>query len=200
MKNGAAIDGDNESTKGAMQIREKTRAPMGTRRQRNLQRTKFHGLPIVELMHDIEAKVVHQVPYANRHDNRLVCRNPPQSAPVEVIKMRVRHQNEIDRGQMVNFETRLFEPLDHLQPFRPERIDQDIGFVGLNQERRMANPGNADFALRIFGKCGCTPSPARLVKSEGIRTVVRKLRLCQSERGRSLIRVERLFLAPFSEG
>jgi hypothetical protein len=37
------------------------------------------------------------------------------------------------------------------------------------------------------------------VKSEGIRTVVRKLRLCQSERGRNFMRVERLFAAPFSE-
>src|ERR1700704_6023408 len=53
--------------------------------------------------------------------------------------------------------------------------------------------------LRIFGKCGRTWSPARLVKSEGIRTVVRKFRLCQSGRGRNLMRVERLFSAPFSE-
>ena len=37
------------------------------------------------------------------------------------------------------------------------------------------------------------------MKSEGIRTSVRKLRLCQSERGRSLTRVERLFSAPFSD-
>jgi hypothetical protein len=38
-----------------------------------------------------------------------------------------------------------------------------------------------------------------LVKSEGMRTLVRKLRLCQSGRGRSRTRVEGLFLAPFSD-
>ena len=37
------------------------------------------------------------------------------------------------------------------------------------------------------------------MKSEGMRTVVRKLRLCQSARGRSRMRVERLFFAPFSD-
>src|SRR3954462_9950065 len=52
--------------------------------------------------------------------------------------------------------------------------------------------------LRIFGNWGRVRSPARLVKSEGIRTSVRKLRLCQSALGMSRTRVERLFSAPFS--
>lgn len=34
------------------------------------------------------------------------------------------------------------------------------------------------------------------MKSEGIRTLVRKLRLCQSARGRNRTRVERLAVAP----
>src|SRR5438067_12809393 len=52
--------------------------------------------------------------------------------------------------------------------------------------------------LRIFGKCGRARSPERLVKSDGIRTSVRKLRLCQSALGMSRTRVERLFSAPLS--
>ena len=36
------------------------------------------------------------------------------------------------------------------------------------------------------------------MKSDGIRTLVRKLRLCQSARGRRPTRVERLFSAPFA--
>ena len=46
---------------------------------------------------------------------------------------------------MVNLKTGLFEPLDHLQPLRPDRINQHIGLGGLNQERSVANPGDADF-------------------------------------------------------
>src|SRR5437764_9386139 len=52
--------------------------------------------------------------------------------------------------------------------------------------------------LPIFGNCGRAWSPERLVKSDGIRTSVRKLRLCQSALGISRTRVERLFSAPFS--
>src|SRR5215471_5121222 len=43
---------------------------------------------------------------------------------------------------------------------------------------------------RIVGNCGGTYSPDRLTNSDGIKTLVRKLRLCQSDRGRSRTRVE----------
>src|SRR5262249_13414812 len=43
---------------------------------------------------------------------------------------------------------------------------------------------------RIFGNCGGTYWPDRLTNSDGIRTLVRKLRLCQSDRGRRRTRVE----------
>src|SRR5215510_9616435 len=43
---------------------------------------------------------------------------------------------------------------------------------------------------RILGNCGGTYSPERFTNSEGIKTLVRKLRLCQSDRGRSRTRVE----------
>jgi hypothetical protein len=43
---------------------------------------------------------------------------------------------------------------------------------------------------RIFGNCGGTYSPDRFTKSDGIKTLVKKLRLCQSDRGRSRTRVE----------
>ena len=50
-----------------------------------------------------------------------------------------------------------------------------------------------------FGKSGRPPLPARFVKSEGMRTLVRKFRLCQSALGRSPTRVELLGAdAPFS--
>src|SRR5260370_3410062 len=43
---------------------------------------------------------------------------------------------------------------------------------------------------RILGNCGGTYSPDRFTNSDGIKTLVRKLRLCQSDRGRSRTRVE----------
>src|SRR6476661_8342812 len=52
--------------------------------------------------------------------------------------------------------------------------------------------------FRIFGNCGRARSPERLVKRDGIRTSVRKLRLCQSALGMRRTRFERLFSAPSS--
>ena len=67
-----------------------------------------------------------------------------------MIEMRVRHENEIDRRQMMDLEARLLEPLDHLQPLRPDRVDQDIDLVRLDQERSVPDPGDADFAFADF--------------------------------------------------
>src|SRR6266513_2280926 len=52
---------------------------------------------------------------------------------------------------------------------------------------------------RTLGNCGGAGRSARFTKSEGIRTLVRKLRLCQSARGRSRTRVDRLAMAPSSD-
>ncbi len=49
-----------------------------------------------------------------------------------------------------------------------------------------------------FGKSGGAPTTDRFVKSDGIKTLVRKFRLCQSELGRSPTFVEG-FAAPFSD-
>src|SRR6266480_2605041 len=49
---------------------------------------------------------------------------------------------------------------------------------------------------RTLGNCGGAGPPERFTKSEGISTLVRKLRLCQSARGRSRTRVERFTGAP----
>ena len=114
--------------------------------------------------------------------------------------MSVGDEDEVYRRQMMNFEARLFESFNNLQPLRPDGIDQHIHFVRLDQERGVANPGNTNFTLPNLRETRLDAgSPERLVKSEGMRTVVRKLRLCQSGRGRNLMRVERLFsLALFS--
>jgi len=134
VKNGATVCRDDKSTEVAMQIRQKPCAPVMTRCQRNFEWTKLDGLPVIELVHDMEAEIVHQVTYAHRHNNRLVGRYAAQRTPVEMIEMSVSHQDEIDRWQMMNLEARLLQTLDYLEPLRPVRIDQDIDFVSLNKK------------------------------------------------------------------
>ena len=64
----------------------------------------------------------------------LVGRYAAQRAPVEVIEMSVCNQDEINRRQMMNFEARLLQALDYLEPLRPVRIDQDVDFMGLDKK------------------------------------------------------------------
>src|SRR5260370_36710111 len=67
-----------------------------------------------------------------------------------MIEMGVRNQDKINRRQMMNFKARLLQPVNHLEPFRPDRVDQDIDLVGLNEKRGMTDPGNADLAFADF--------------------------------------------------
>lgn len=80
----------------------------------------------------MEPKIVGQISHANRHNDRLIGRDVPQRPPVEMVEVRVRHEDEINRREMMNLETGLLEPLNHLQPLRPVWIDQDVDLVGLN--------------------------------------------------------------------
>src|SRR4029079_10032659 len=52
---------------------------------------------------------------------------------------------------MVNFESWLLESLDYFQPFRPDRIDQNVELMGLNQKRGVANPRDEDLSLVMCG-------------------------------------------------
>src|SRR4029450_6265077 len=102
--------------------------------------------------HDVKTEIMHQISHTHRHDDWLIGGYPPQRAPVEMIEMSVCNQDEINRRQMMNFETWLLEALDYLEPLRPVWIDQHIDFVGLNKKRRVANPGNTNFAFANFWK------------------------------------------------
>ena len=71
-----------------------------------------------------------------------------------MIEVRVSHEHEIDRRQMVNVKPRLLQSFDHAEPHRPNRIDQNVGVVRLNQKRRMTDPGNANLTRLHFWKEG----------------------------------------------
>ena len=53
---------------------------------------------------------------------------------------------------MMNFEAWSLQSFDHLEPLRPDRIDQYIKFVGLDEKRGMPDPRDANFAFADFRK------------------------------------------------
>ena len=116
-----------------------------------------------------------------------------------MIEMRVGDENEINRGQMMDLEARLLEPLDHLQPLRPDRIDQDVDLVRLDEERGVPDPGDADFAFADFREIRLGVIAGALGKKRRNEDAGEEIALVPIGRGRSRTRVERLFLAPFSD-
>src|SRR5688500_9485102 len=72
----------NEAAKAAVEIGQKTGAPVRARCQRYVDRTQLHRLPVIELMHDIETKIVHQITDTDGNDDGLIGRHLGESAPV----------------------------------------------------------------------------------------------------------------------
>ena len=107
---------------------------MVTWRKRNLERPKFDGLPVIEFVHDVKPEIMNQVSHARWNHDGLVRRYASERAPVEVIKMRMGHEYEVNGRQMMNFEARLFQSFNDLEPFRPNRIDQDVDLVRLDEK------------------------------------------------------------------
>ena len=134
MKDGASVCCDDKSAKIAMRIRKEAGAPVVAWRKRNFKWTQFHRLPVIELVHDVETELMHQIPHAYGHDDGLICCNAPQSAPVEMIEVSVGDEDQVNGRQMMNFEAWSLQSFDHLEPLRPDRIDQYINVVGLNEK------------------------------------------------------------------
>jgi hypothetical protein len=103
-------------------------------------------------VHDVKPEFVHQIAYAHGHDDWLICCYAQQSAPVEMIKVSVRNEHQVNGRQMMNFEAGPFQSFDHLEPLRPVRVDQDIDFVSLKEKRGVTNPSDADFTFVKFWK------------------------------------------------
>src|SRR2546423_3556119 len=75
-----------------------------------------------------------------------------------MIEVRVRDEDEIDRRQMMDVKARFFESLDHAEPHRPDRIDQNVRVVRLDQKRRVSDPSDANLSGLHFWKkrlCAC---------------------------------------------
>src|SRR5213080_5016568 len=78
---------------------------------------------------------------------------------------------------MMNFEAWLFQPLDYLEPFRPNRIDQDFHLVSLNEKRCVADPRNAYLAFTDFGKLWSRRAIGALHKERGNQDAGQKVAL-----------------------
>ena len=107
---------------------------------------------MVYLMHLLEAEVMYEIADMLRYGDGLVSCDGSQGAAVEVVKMGVRYQHQVDRRQIVNLDARVLDALDHLQPLRPIGVDQHAVLGCLDEKGRMPDPRNGDLPGLEFGK------------------------------------------------
>src|ERR1700724_4769199 len=108
-----------------------------------------------------------------------------------MIEMRVSYEDKVDGRQMMNVKPGFLEPFDDTEPHRPDRIDQHIGVVGLNQKGGVTDPSDANLAglhfreqrtrvsgSRTFGKERWNPDAGQEITSGpiGARAKLHSLR------------------------
>ena len=81
--------------------------------------------------------------------------------------MRVGDEHEIDGWKLVQVETRMANPLNHLQPLGPVGIDKEAVSVDLDEKGRVANPGDPHFIGLQLGENGRVPLSGALGKKGG---------------------------------
>ena len=66
--------------------------------------------------------------------------------------MGVRHQHEIDRGQVADFQPRVADALDDLEPFGPVRVHEQVRSGRLDEKGSVADPSQPDLPCLERGK------------------------------------------------
>jgi len=141
---------DVESPEAAVRIVQNPRAPMPSRCECDLERAKFKGLPVLQLLHMLEAESMNEAAYILWDDDSLVAGHSAKRLAVQMVEMGVRHQHKVDSGQVVDFQARLLDALNHFQPLRPIRINEHAMLGSLNEERGVADPCDTNLAMLEF--------------------------------------------------
>ncbi len=111
-------------------------------------------VPPVHLVHFLEAEIVDKIRHARGHNDRLPRRDRAQRAAIEVIKVRVRDEDKVDIGQVLDGKPGALQPLDHDEPVGPVGVDQDVVLRRLDEKRGVADPRQPDLARRERGENG----------------------------------------------
>ncbi len=116
---------------------------------------------------------MNKVADSSGHDNGLISGNPAEAASVEMIKMGMSDENEVDGGKVVVGESSVAKAPNYKKPVGPVRIDKNVAMGSLNQEGSVADPGNADLACFKFRKDGgkmlaCAPLARKKSREDDI--------------------------------
>lgn len=108
--------------------------------------------PPFEFNNALEAQVEREIADTPGHDADFRVRQAAQCGFVEMIKMGVSQENEVNGRKVLQFEAGAFDAFQKKKPVGEIRVDENIQIRELKQERSVADPGDGDLACSEFGE------------------------------------------------
>ena len=143
---------DEKASESPVAIVQNSRSPVTRGGERYLQRSVFKTLPMSQLVDAIKSEAMDEATDMLGDRDRLIARDRTKRAAVQMIEMGVCDQNQVDRGEVMKFDPRMFDALDDLQPLRPIGIDENTVLGSLNEEGGVPDPRHANLARRKLRK------------------------------------------------
>src|SRR5579862_2315377 len=146
----------NKASVAAMRVLQNARAPMPRRNMRHHQAAMSRTLPPVEFNDLGEVEIGNQIGDMRRnHDRRrpaprsqIVLHDCAKRRTVQMIKMSVRNQNQVDRRQIADSNSRPPQTLQYEQPVRKIRVDDHALSADLQKETGMPDEGHTQLSVR----------------------------------------------------
>ena len=98
-------------------------SPMPTGHERDSAACNFEGDPVRRFKDRPEAKVRHEVRHSRRYDDRLSCGDFAEGPAVEMVKVGVRYEDEVDGAEVRDGNPRVADSLQAFDPFCPDWVD-----------------------------------------------------------------------------
>ena len=135
----------------AMRILEDSSAPMPRGHVGHGQPAMPVAVPPVQFDHVVKAQIGNQIEnlIGNHDDGRSaapatsVLHDGSQRWAVQVIKVRMRHQHQINRGEVAQSHSRLPKPLQHKQPAGKIGVNEDVLAADLHEKAGVPDKGDA---------------------------------------------------------
>lgn len=137
---------DMKSAESPVRVVQDTRAPVAGRRERDLERAEFIRLPVAQFLDMLEAETVNEAADIFGNDDGLVAGDGAECLAVEMVKVRMGHQHEVDCREVVDFHAGLLDAFDDFQPLRPVGIDEHAVLGCLDEKRGVADPCDTNLA------------------------------------------------------
>jgi hypothetical protein len=134
MKNRPLSQPKMKATEPPIPVVEYAGAPVMTRRESDGHIADIEVFPFTQFMNSIKAEIMDQITNSSWHHDWLSGSNPAQRASIQMIEVSVGDQDQIDGGEMINSDSGPADPLYHLKPERPDRIDQNVKSSPADQE------------------------------------------------------------------